>query len=172
MVKQLQMWYVIRTREKFAIKAHFLKPWSDTPDTHITTFANQLDRHQVKYEDHGVTVTNAKKMGHFVAQMYTYDLFEAKCLDNWKESDDKSWGVTQPHFTKQYAKESRDLESNKSNKSYESSAAFRETPHPHTIETPYNGLTATASDVSFASAMEYAAAIQEKTQLHAYRRAQ
>ena len=39
MVKQLQMWYVIMTKETLAIKAHFLKPCSNTPDAHITTFA-------------------------------------------------------------------------------------------------------------------------------------
>ena len=48
MVDQLQTWYVITTKENLAIKAHFLKPWGDTPDAHITTFALQLDRLQVK----------------------------------------------------------------------------------------------------------------------------
>ena len=70
MVEQLQTWYIITTKEKIAIKAHFLEPWSDTPNAHITTLAPQLDRRQVEYEDHWVTVTKADKVDYFVAQMY------------------------------------------------------------------------------------------------------
>ena len=43
MVEQLQTWYVITTKEKLAIKVHLIYPWSDKPNTHITTFAFQLD---------------------------------------------------------------------------------------------------------------------------------
>ena len=61
MVKKLQTWYVITTKEKIAIKAHFLEPWSDTPNAHITTLSHQLDMRQVEYEDHGLTVAEATK---------------------------------------------------------------------------------------------------------------
>ena len=39
MVTQLQIWCAITTKEKLAIKFHSLTPWSDTPISHITTFA-------------------------------------------------------------------------------------------------------------------------------------
>ena len=94
--------------------------------------------------------------------MYACDLFGAKFLVDWEESKKKLWGGTQPHFTKQYVKERRKLASNDSNKSYESSAAFRETPPHHTIEAHLNGSTATIADNSFTEAMEYAAALEEK----------
>ena len=81
-IKKLQTWYVIMTKEKLAIKAHFLVPWSDTPGVHVTTFARQLERRQVECKDHGVTVTKADKMDHFLSQMYAYNLFEVKFLDN------------------------------------------------------------------------------------------
>ena len=58
---------------------------------------------------------------------------------------------------------------NKSSKSYKISTAFRETPHPHTIKTPYDGSTATTADGSFAAAMEYAAALEEKAHTQAER---
>ena len=67
MVEQFQTWYVITTKEKIAITAHFHNLWSDTPDAHITNFARQLNRRQVKYKDHGVTFTKAKKVDHSVA---------------------------------------------------------------------------------------------------------
>ena len=56
---------------------------------------------------------------------------------------------------------------NKSNKSYESSAAFQETPRSHSIETPYDRLTTTTADDSFAASMEYSAALEEKTHTQA-----
>ena len=89
----------------------------NTPDSHITTFACQLDRRQVEYKDHGVTVTKANKVDHFVAQVYACDLFKAKILDEYYERNDKSWGGTHPHFMKQYAKEHQKLARNKSKKS-------------------------------------------------------
>ena len=55
------------------------------------------------------------------------------------------------------------------NKSYKSSAAFRETSRPHTIKTPYYGSTATTADGSFAAEMEYAAAKEEKANAQAKR---
>ena len=69
MVEQLQTWYVITTKEKLAIKACLLEPWSDPPNAHITTFARQLVMRQVECEDHGVKVTEADKVNHFVLQM-------------------------------------------------------------------------------------------------------
>ena len=110
-----------------------------------------------------------KKVEHFVAQMYACDLFETKILDDWEESNDRLWGTTQSHFTKQYVKERRKLARNKSNKSYESSTAFREMPRTHTIETPYDGLTATTAGNSFAAAMEYTAVLEEKAHIQAER---
>ena len=66
---------VITTKEKLAIKAHFLAPWSNTQEAHVTNFARQLDRFQVKCEYHGITVTNDDKVDHFVAQMYACGLW-------------------------------------------------------------------------------------------------
>ena len=101
--------------------------------------------------------------------MYACDLFEAKFLDDWEESNGNSWGGTQPHFTKQYAKERCKLARNKSNKSYKISADFQETPCPHTIESPSDVSIATTADDSFAVAMEYATALEDKTHMQAER---
>ena len=90
MVEQFQTWYVITTKEKIAIQAHFLEPWSNTPDAHITTFSRQLDRRQVKCEDRRITVTEAYNLDHIILHMYACDLFERKKLENWEESDNKS----------------------------------------------------------------------------------
>ena len=70
MIKQIRTWCVITAKKKLSIKAHFLDPWSNTTDAHVTTFARQLDRYQVECEDHGVKVKEADKVDHFVYQMY------------------------------------------------------------------------------------------------------
>ena len=75
MITQLHMWYIINTKEKISIKAHFLEPWRDMPDVNIKTFTYQLDMCQVEYKDHGTKFTKADKVDHFVSQMYDYDLF-------------------------------------------------------------------------------------------------
>ena len=48
MVTHICTWYAITTKEKLAIKTHFLAPCSETPEANVTTFAQQLDRHQVE----------------------------------------------------------------------------------------------------------------------------
>ena len=61
------------------------------------------------------------------------------------------------------------MERYQSHKNYESRAAFQETPRPYTIETQYNGATATTAYDSFAAAMEYTAALEEKAHAQAER---
>ena len=163
MFTQLSTWYVITTKEKLAIKAHFLAPWSNTLEAHVTTFARQLDMRQVECKDYVGTVTNNNKVDHFVAQMYACDLFEEKLLDNWEETADKLWGATHPQFTHKFKKERRNLEINNPQKHYERSAIFCETPHLHTLKTPQEGTTATTTDSIFTSAMGYAAALEDKS---------
>ena len=109
MVTQICTWYVITTKEKLDIKSHFLFPWSDTPEAHVTAFARQLDRRQVKCKDHGVTITNDDKVDQFVAQIYACGLSGAKFMDEWEETADNSWESTHPHFTRHLNKERRKL---------------------------------------------------------------
>ena len=47
-IDQLQTRYVITTKDNIPIKAHFLEPWSNTPNIHVRTFAYQLYRRQVE----------------------------------------------------------------------------------------------------------------------------
>ena len=124
---------------------------------------------QVEFEDRGVTVTRSEKVDHCVSQMVACNLFEEKFLDDFEESNNKSWGATQPHFTKQYAKERYKLERNKSHKNYNRSTAFQELPHPHAIETLHGGSTATTADNSFTAGMKYASALEEKSNKQANR---
>ena len=39
MIMHLQTWSIITNKEKLDTKALFYAPWSDTPNTHITTFS-------------------------------------------------------------------------------------------------------------------------------------
>ena len=162
MVTQIRTWYVITTKDNLSIKAHFLDPWSFNPYAHVTTFACQLDRRQVECKYRGVTITNNDKVDHFVAQMYACGLFEAKFLDDWEDTANKSLGGTHPHFTWQFNKDMRKLELNQSQKNYESSSVFCGDPHPHTLQIPQGGATDTTTDISFTEEMEYNAALGEK----------
>ena len=87
-------------------------------------------------------------------------------MDNWDEIADKSWGVTHLHLTRKSNKEKRKLERKKSQEHFESSAVFHKAPHPHTLEIHQGGATNTKTYSSFTSAMEYAAALEEKANKH------
>ena len=162
-------WYVITTKEKLDIKAQFLAPWSDNPEAHVITFARQLDRRQVECEDHGVTITNDDKVDHFVAQMYVCGLFKNKFLDDWEETADNLWRATHPLFTREFYKERRKIECEKSHNNYKSSAVFREAPHLHTLDIPKGGATDTTPYRSFTELMYYAAALEDKSNTQADR---
>ena len=97
-----------------------------------------------------------------MAQMYSCVLSEAKLLDYWEESAAKLWGATQTHFTNQFDKERLKPERENLQKEFESSAMFRESPHPHTLEATQLGETATAADDSYTAAIQYAAELEKK----------
>ena len=83
MLLQLRTWFVITNSEKVAIKAHFHTTWSNTPNSHITTFARQLDRRQIECSNDGVTITDNDKVVYFIQEMYVCGLFKARFLDDW-----------------------------------------------------------------------------------------
>ena len=135
------------------MKALFYAPWSETPNTHITTFARQLDRRQVECATNQVTITDSDKVDHFVAQMYLWDIFESKFLDDWEEAQDKTWAATKPLFVTQYNKEQRKLDRESKHTPYESKA-----PAP---------LSDTSDKAAYEAAIDYAQALEEQTTVQA-----
>ena len=125
MVLQLWTWFVITNSEKVVIKAHFYAPWSDTPKSHITTFAHQLDHRQIECSNHGVTIKDEIKVFHFIQEMYVCGLFKARFLDDWEENTTKTWKVTLPLFTTQFNKERHTLERQHREKTFEISNVIR-----------------------------------------------
>ena len=87
------------------MKALFHEPWSYTPNSHITTFACQLELRKTECKDNLVIVSDADKVEHFVAQMHLFDIFESKLLDNWEDGTVKAWSSTRKNFVTQYNKE-------------------------------------------------------------------
>ena len=127
MVKQLRTWYVITNKEKIDVKELFHKPWSDTPNYHITTFVRQIERQQVEYEDNLVIVTNADKVDHFVAQMFLSNIFKSKLLKDWEDSTYKAWASTKKYFVTQYKNYQRKIYCASKRTPYDISAVLHET---------------------------------------------
>ena len=130
MITHLQTWFVIMNKEKLDMKALFYAPWSETPNTHITTFARQLYQRKVECAKNLVTITDSDKVDHFVAQMYLCDIFESKFLDDWEESLDKTWAATKPLFVTQYNKKQRKLERESKRTPWDSNVSSREITAP------------------------------------------
>ena len=155
MIKRFRSWFVITNSEKIAIKTAFLAPWADTQNAHVTTFARQLNRRQIECHDHGVVITDDEKVVHFVQEMYACGLFEARFLENWEESTDKSWTVTLPLFANQFNKEHRTLKHTNSNKNFASANVFRERRATGT----YAPNAPPTKNADYDAAMDYAAAM-------------
>ena len=86
-------------------------------------------------------------------------LFEARFLDDWEESRDKSWTVTLPLFTQQFNKERRTLERAHNNKNYESSNVF----HERRATGSYGHNATPTMSADYTAAMEYAAVMEIKS---------
>ena len=138
---------------------HFHAPWSNTPNSHIITFARQLDCRQIECSDHGVSITEDDKVVHFIQEMYGCGLFEGRFLDNWEEITNKTWKATLPLFTAQFNKEQRTLERQHGAKTHENSNVFRE----RGADGSFGRSTATNADSDYTAAMEYAAALEDRS---------
>ena len=104
-----------------------------------------------------------------MAQMYACGLSKAKLLEDWEETANKSWGGTHPHFTGQFNKARHKIEQKKSQKNYEISTVFCKDIHPHTLNIPQGGATATTIYSSFTAEMGYSAALEDKDKAQAER---
>ena len=159
MIFQLRTWFIITNSEKVAIKAHFHAPWSNTSNSHITTFAHQLDCCQINCSYHGFTIADDNTVVNFIQEMYVCGLFKARFLDNWEENTTKTWKVTLPLFTTQFNKEWRTLERQHQANTFESSNVF----YKHDAAGSFGWFTATTSDSEYTAAMEYAAALEYRS---------
>ena len=139
MIMQLRIWYVIITKNKLAIKSHFLAPCSDTPEAHVTNSVQQLHRHQAECEDHSVTINDNNNVDHLVAHMYVCGLFEAKFLYNWEETANKFWRATQPHFTWQFNKKWRKLDCKNAHKTTKAAPCSAKLPATTPLSPPKEG---------------------------------
>ena len=113
--------------------------------------------------DHGVSITNDEKVVHFIEQMYTCGLFEARFLDDWEESLDKSWASTLPLFVTQFNKERRTLERANNNKNFASANVFRERHSTGGHAPTFAPIGPTTTTADYNAAMEYAAAMEAKS---------
>ena len=99
---ELQKQFVISNRDKLKMKEYFHAPWTDTPDTHASMDAAQLDKRQLKCVDFEVVILDATKTIFFVSQMEKSGLFESNFIDDYDDEADKSWTTTVTIFVKQY----------------------------------------------------------------------
>ena len=84
------------------MRTYFDPPWSDTPNTHVKTFATQLNERQLGSANFMVTISNVNKTVFFVGQINLSGLYQNEFLEDYHKSDDRSWEKTVEVFTKQY----------------------------------------------------------------------
>ena len=142
--------------EKLNVRALFHELWSNTPNSHIKTFAYQIEPQKAKCEDKLFIITYANKVDNFVAHMYLSNIFESKLLDDWEDGTDKSWASTKKYFVNQYNKEKRNIERARKLTPYNSSAVMRETPAAS------SGAPITSERAAYDAAIKWAQALEEQ----------
>ena len=81
---------------------YFSDPWTDTPNTHTSTYAALLDRRQLEYVDFDIFISDAKKTILFIGHMDKCRILEPKFIDNYDDTPDKRWTTVVELFAKQY----------------------------------------------------------------------
>ena len=84
-----------------ATKAAFIDPWSNSPDQHLSAYAQDLTRRQNNATKYDVKITDDDKLTQLVACIYEADILEDSVMEKWEESGDRSWTTTVKEFVKE-----------------------------------------------------------------------
>ena len=83
-----------------ATKADFVAPWIDSPNQHISAYAQYLTRRQNNATEYDVKITDDDKVPQLVACIYKANILEDSVMEKWEESGNISWTNTVKHFVK------------------------------------------------------------------------
>ena len=64
------------------MRTYFESPWSYTPNTHVKTFATQLNERKLECADFTVMIQNIDKTFFFVGQMGLIGIYENESIGN------------------------------------------------------------------------------------------
>ena len=165
-IAHLRTWYTITDSDQDDAEENFRAPWSDFPNSHISTYARRLTRLQNEAMDVNLEITDATKLRVLVKSIRASGLFTRKFLDKYEDSTtQKTWTVQLPLFVVEYAKIMRAAGRADADAEYESAAALREDRRRTDDQRPTSRGTSAAAvdnpDKGYKAAMEYAAALEE-----------
>ena len=100
LVAHIRTWPVITNAERMVTKAAFIAPWSDSPNQHLSDYAQDLTRRQNNATKYGVKITDDNKFTQLVACIYEADILEYSVMEKWEENGDRNWANTVNHFVK------------------------------------------------------------------------
>ena len=128
------------------MRTYFETPWSDTPNSHVKTFATQLDKRKLECSDFMVTISNIDKTVFFVGHMDMSGIYKNKFLEDYDKNEGEIWRTKKETGQKEY----------------ESAAAL------HKRNRDYNrnrnvGATQEAPTEASTAAMEYITELEERS---------
>ena len=127
MIAHLRTWFTITDADQDDANKNFCAPWSDFPNTHISTYARRLTRLQNEDVDIQLDIPDATKLRVLVRSARSSELFTRKFLDAYEDAgDQKTWDVQLPRFEAEYTKIMRAAGRAGLDAEYESAAALRE----------------------------------------------
>ena len=83
------------------MKAAFIAPWSDSPDQHLSAYAQDLTRRQNNSTKYDVKISGDDKVTQLVACICEDDIPEDLVMEKWEESGDKNCANTVKNFVKE-----------------------------------------------------------------------
>ena len=89
------------------METYFATLWTDTPYVHVSPYAAQLDKRQLKCVNFDVLIYDATNKILFVGQMEKIGLFDTKFIDNYGNTPNKRWATVVELFAKHYNREMR-----------------------------------------------------------------
>ena len=130
LVDHLRTWPIIPNVERMATKVVFIVPWSDSPNQHLSAYAQDLTRRQNNTTKYDVKITDDNKVTQLVACIYEDNILEDSVMEKWEESGNRKWTNTVKHFVKEYGVVTRAAERAAQQAGNKSATAFRENDRP------------------------------------------
>ena len=176
MLAHLCSWFTITDANQDAAEDSFCAPWSNFPNTHLSTYARRLTCLQNEAVNVHLIITNTAKLRVLAKAARASGLFTRRFFDTYEDAAaDKTWAIQLPLFVSEYTKIMRAAGRADAEAEYESNAALREESHHPTSQllAPQVAPAAPAEDAPaeaapaedarkrYADVIEYAAALKE-----------
>ena len=160
MLAHLRTQPVVLNEEKRVLRRDFFRPWSDSFNINLQEFARELDKRQRKAKKKNITIDDNDKVVHLVGCAQDSGIFEAKWVEKWEVSLDRTWSVVCDQWVAKWKMVTRASDMASKRGGSESPAALRSGAASNQ-EAPASSANS-VSRANYDAVAEYAAVLKSK----------